>query len=766
MAEILAPAGDAAAFEAALGAGADAIYLGLQDFSARKAAANFTLENLADYTARAHVLGAKVYVALNTLVKDGELEAFFSCALRAWNAGADALILQDVFLGKLLKQAYPSMELHLSTQAGVCNVYGARLAKRCGFSRVILAREATLADIAAVAAEMEAECFVQGALCTCFSGQCYFSSVIGGNSGNRGLCKQPCRKRYSIDRSGFDSPAYRLSLSDLCMGEDALRLLGAGVYSLKIEGRMRSAAYVGAAVRYYRGILDGNADGRSLSDLRRAYNRGNYTRGYAFGQDKNLISAAVQGHMGEKVGVITGERKGSLAVRSSFRPHEGDGFKLLRDGTEAGGGVWSARQPAYEQGFTLPRSCGGRAGDEVYLTSDTQLAVRIAALRRSAPLRLSASVRVGEPVRLRVIARFGEASFASPFLVEPAKSRPFTAEELRTCFEKTDAFPFAIQWEDVEVQGEGFIVRSALNAFRRGVYEEVYRRMAGERAPLQEAPVALAGEQGGQGEPSEASVFAARTEGVAPPARPAQGCGEGRLAVIDRSFSDPCYRDVRIDFAVFQPKNAADGAEYREFLQFAQYYGWHTLLYLPAYATGEDVELSAKWLPRFGGAYGEGLYAIELCRALQKPLFAGTGMNLFNALSVQVLRGMGAAEAALSKELSAQEAARAGSGAFLLAGGSLQVMELGHCPFGRSCSGCDRRFSYTLTDEAGRKFPLLRGEASRCRFTLFNHVPLQTGYKGDRLLDCRALSTEEKAALLAGKALPAATGGAYKRGIL
>ena len=749
MAEILAPAGDAAAFEAALGAGADAIYLGLQDFSARKAAANFTLENLADYTARAHVLGAKVYVALNTLVKDGELEAFFSCALRAWNAGADALILQDVFLGKLLKQAYPSMELHLSTQAGVCNVYGARLAKRCGFSRVILAREATLADIAAVAAEMEAECFVQGALCTCFSGQCYFSSVIGGNSGNRGLCKQPCRKRYSIDRRGFDSPAYRLSLSDLCMGEDALRLLGAGVYSLKIEGRMRSAAYVGAAVRYYRGILDGNADGRSLSDLRRAYNRGNYTRGYALGQDKNLISAAVQGHMGEKVGVITGERKGSLAVRSSFRPHEGDGFKLLREGTEAGGGVWSARQPAYEQGFTLPRSCGGRAGDEVYLTSDTQLAARIAALHRSAPLRLSASVRVGEPVRLRVIARFGEASFASPFLVEPAKSRPFTAEELRTCFEKTDAFPFAIQWEDVEVQGGGFIVRSALNAFRRTVYEEVYRRMAGERTPLQEAP-----------------VLTARTEESAPSARPAQVCGEGRLAVIDRDFSDPCYRDARIDFAVFQPKNASDGAEYREFLQFAQYYGWHTLLYLPAYATGEDIEIFAKWLPRFGGAYGEGLYAIELCCALQKPLFAGTGMNLFNALSVQVLRGMGAAEVALSKELSAQEAARAGAGAFLLAGGSLQVMELGHCPFGRSCSGCDRRFSYTLTDEAGRKFPLLRGEASRCRFTLFNHVPLQTGYKGDRLFDCRALSAEEKAALLAGKALPAATGGAYKRGIL
>ena len=196
-AEVLAPAGDKTAFEAALAAGADAVYLGLQDFSARKSAANFTVDDLAEAARKAHALGAKVYVALNTLVKEGERENFFVSALQAWNAGADALIVQELFLGRELKRLYPEMELHLSTQAGVCNAEGARLAKEYGFSRIILARETPLSDIARIAAIVETECFVQGALCTCFSGQCYFSSVVGGNSGNRGLCKQPCRKRYS-----------------------------------------------------------------------------------------------------------------------------------------------------------------------------------------------------------------------------------------------------------------------------------------------------------------------------------------------------------------------------------------------------------------------------------------------------------------------------------------------------------------------------------------------------------------------------------------
>lgn len=171
MTELLAPAGDEKTAYAALRAGADAVYLGLTRFSARESAENFCVSALEKLTREAHLLGAKVYVALNTLVKDGELSDFAAAAREAWNAGADAILMQDVFLGRALKELYPEIVLHLSTQAGCCNVHGARLAKACGFSRVVLARETPLADIPAISAVIETEAFVQGALCTCFSGQ-------------------------------------------------------------------------------------------------------------------------------------------------------------------------------------------------------------------------------------------------------------------------------------------------------------------------------------------------------------------------------------------------------------------------------------------------------------------------------------------------------------------------------------------------------------------------------------------------------------------
>ena len=305
MTEILAPAGSEQSAYAALRAGADALYLGMTRFSARESAENFCASSLEKLAREAHLLGAKVYVALNTLVKDGELSDFFSAAREAWNAGADALLLQDVFLGRSLKALYPEMVLHLSTQAGCCNVHGARLAKRCGFSRVVLARETPLGDIAKISEVIETEAFVQGALCTAFSGQCYLSSFAGNNSGNRGRCKQPCRKRYSIDRKGFGEYAYALSLSDLSVGERVKELAAAGVTSFKIEGRLRSAAYACAAVEYYRALLAGQPAEDALSRLKRAFNRGDYTCGLAFGQDKRLLSRAVQGHIGERVGTLS-----------------------------------------------------------------------------------------------------------------------------------------------------------------------------------------------------------------------------------------------------------------------------------------------------------------------------------------------------------------------------------------------------------------------------------------------------------------------------
>ncbi len=304
--ELLAPAGSFDMAMAAADAGADAIYLGLTSFSARSAAENFDMPAFEKILSYCKAFDVKVYVALNTIVKDFELKNFLSLCLRALCMGADALILQDVFLGRYIKDKCPNAHLHLSTQAGVCNEFGALYAKDMGFDRVILSRETALKDMEKISHTIETEAFVQGALCTCFSGQCYLSSFAGGNSGNRGRCKQPCRKRYFLDRKGYEDLSYKLSLSDLCVGENIQAYIDAGVGSFKIEGRLRSPEYVAAAVRYYKDILNGKTHSlqKDKSALARTYNRGDYTKGLAFGQDKSFISSDIQGHIGEKIGYV------------------------------------------------------------------------------------------------------------------------------------------------------------------------------------------------------------------------------------------------------------------------------------------------------------------------------------------------------------------------------------------------------------------------------------------------------------------------------
>ena len=240
MCEILAPAGNKQNLITAISAGANAVYLGLKDFSARKTAENFSIEDLKYACAYAKTFGVKVYVTVNTLIKDGEINDFLSLINQAYACGVDAFILQDLFLGKLVKEKMPGVTLHLSTQAGVCNEYGAIQAKNYGFSRVILARETKISDIERISKIIETEVFIHGALCTSLSGHCYFSSFIGGNSGNRGLCKQPCRKKYKYVVNGKTvKEGYLLSLADLCSQGDILTLKEMGVKSFKIEGKQQ-----------------------------------------------------------------------------------------------------------------------------------------------------------------------------------------------------------------------------------------------------------------------------------------------------------------------------------------------------------------------------------------------------------------------------------------------------------------------------------------------------------------------------------------------
>lgn len=676
MIEILSPAGGEECAYAAINAGTDAIYLGLDRFSARSSAENFDDEKFSKICKYARAFGVKVYVALNTVVKDSETESFLNTVVSAWNNGADAIIIQDLFFGKFIKQSAPQIKLHLSTQAGTCNVLGAQLAKACGFDRVILARETKLKDIEKISKIIDTEAFVQGALCTCFSGQCYLSSFAGGNSGNRGKCKQPCRKLYSIDRSGFEEPAYRLSLSDLSVGENIHSLIDAGVSSFKIEGRMRRPEYVAAAVNYYQSILAGK-DG-DISALKRTYNRGNYTKGLAFGQDKSFISSAVQGHIGEFAGIIKVENA-KYILQSSSKFSNRDGFKILRGGKEVGGGTCGG---ACNGGYILNTRARLKNGDKVFITTDAALNERLLQNKRLVPVKISAEFLCGKCAKITIDGN----EFLGDCELERANSRPLTEEDIIRNFQKTDGYPFLPEFTDIRTDGV-FITAANLNALRRGVYEKLYELLAENRNPQIFPKIDL--------------PHIKREENE-------------KTAVIATSLNG-----VKADIGVLKPDDFS-----QDFKDLLKDFDGEKFLFVPPYMTGEEVEKITEAVKLFNGIYCDGYFGLELAKKLEKPFFAGTGFNIANSVS---LAGIDAKYVCLSKELTIAETnGLSRKNAFYLSGGNIKVMDLIYCPFEKKCSTCDKRNLYTLTDGERRGFPLRRYVTGECRFELYNCADLVT----------------------------------------
>lgn len=275
--ELLSPAGDMESLSAAILGGADAIYVGGKRFGARAYAKNFDEEELRLAVRLCHIHGVRLYVTLNTLVFDKEINDALEYAKLLYEIGVDALIVADVGVAALIREKLPGLELHASTQMGAHNTDGVNFAANLGITRVVLARECSYRDIKKITAESNAECevFLHGALCVCHSGQCLFSSMVGGRSGNRGECAQPCRLPYNKGK-------YILSLKDLSLANHIEELINSGVSSLKIEGRMKSPEYVYEVTRIYRSLLDEKRSSNTEENKRLAsvFSRGGFTDGY------------------------------------------------------------------------------------------------------------------------------------------------------------------------------------------------------------------------------------------------------------------------------------------------------------------------------------------------------------------------------------------------------------------------------------------------------------------------------------------------------
>ncbi len=284
--EILSPVGSPENLNSALFTGADAVYLGLSSFSARRNAQNFTTENLGEAVNRCHILGVKVYITLNTLVFDEEIDEIKNILVFLSSVKVDAIIVQDLAIMSLCKEIAPDIPLHASTQMTINSVSGAKIAKKMGFSRVVLARELSFNDIKHIteSCDIETEVFVHGALCVSVSGQCYMSAMLGSRSGNRGLCAQPCRLDYKYTDSNNV-----LSLKDLSILNEIKELSEIGVTSVKIEGRMKRPEYVAAVTNACYKIKNGAVlSDTELNDIKAIFSRSGFTKGYFDGTLENM----------------------------------------------------------------------------------------------------------------------------------------------------------------------------------------------------------------------------------------------------------------------------------------------------------------------------------------------------------------------------------------------------------------------------------------------------------------------------------------------
>ncbi len=492
--EILAPAGNPEALERAWAAGADAVYLGYSAFSARAGAGNFNTEELREAIRFAHLRHMRVYVTVNTLAKDRELEGIRELLALLRALRADGILVQDLGVLRMARRLFPDLRIHASTQMALHNAAGVRWAGRMGMTRVVLARECSLEEIRLCTLEgPEIEVFGHGAQCVAVSGLCLFSSMVGGRSGNRGRCAQPCRMTYRLDGAG--SGAW-LSPRDVCLRDDVPALEKAGVASLKIEGRLKRPEYVAVVTDSYRRAMDALRAGHFLpagetekEALRQIFHRGGFMRGYAFGsEDAGVIYPEAVNHQGLEIGRVE-KADGRLArVRVTRTLHNGDGLRILSGrgdgeemiyaGTETpGGGIALVR---LRPGMTA------KAGDRVYRLTDAAQTEAARAMRgRTIPVEMTMHAWPGQPLALELTD--GESRVrVTGENAEAAVRRESTPEELARSLSRTGGTAFEVR--RVQVKGRGaFVPVSAVNALRRQGLEALEQeRIAAFEAALPE----------------------------------------------------------------------------------------------------------------------------------------------------------------------------------------------------------------------------------------------------------------------------------------
>lgn len=735
--ELLAPAGDWECARAAVENGADAIYFGLERFNARMRAHNFTEEDLPELMAFLHRRGVRGYVTFNTLVFTEELPQAEACLRAVIAAGVDAAIVQDAGVCRLIRRLSPDFPIHGSTQMTVTSAAGVDFVRALGCSLVVLARECSIPEIAAIraATDLPLEVFVHGALCVAYSGQCLTSEALGGRSANRGECAQACRMPYELIVDGATLPLgdrrYLLSPQDLAGLEVLPALVRSGVTSLKIEGRLKTPEYVAAVTRVYRAALDEldqPPDPAAQYALEMSFSRGLHT-GWLGGIDNQRL---VHARFGKKRGVFLGDvervsrNRALLRLRAPLKPGDGVVFDAGRpDENEIGGWVQAVGAEGSFSAVTLGRGAdlaGVRAGDKLWKTSDPALDREVRqtfagdAPRFHRPVRMTVGGRAGEPLTLDVTDDRGRrVRLESALPLAPAEREPLSGARLAGQLGRLGGSAYLLDKLHNELEGDVILPVSELNRLRRAAVIQLDELRA--RPPRWTL------------NPNEIPV---------PPPRPIPAEGEPELIVLVRSLAqlDAVLNEQRTIYCDFEDPKA-----YRTAVERVRSSGLPgaTIWVAPPriFKTGEE------WILRQVRSCAADGYLVRNYDHLR--FFAGErcvgdfSFNVTNPLTIEALH----ASAALER-LTVSYDLNAGQVESLLAASAAEKLEvtihqhmpmfhMEHCVFcaflskGKDYRDCGRpcdSHAVKLRDRVGQEHPLKAD--SGCRNTVYN-ARAQTG---------------------------------------
>lgn len=752
--ELLAPAGNMECLHAAVKAGADAVYLGAGHFNARRGADNFSLENLAEACDYAHLRGVKIYLTLNTVVLPSELPDALELARQAYRCGVDAFIVQDIGISIELSRIMPDVEIHVSTQMNIHDEDGLRAAAALGATRVTLARELSLAEIARLhelAEELgvELESFAHGALCICYSGQCFMSSLVGGRSANRGRCAQACRLPYELHnralRKTLDAPGeHLLSPKDLCTANLIPELLQAGVASLKIEGRMKSPEYVQAVVGVYRAVIDRveaaiardgidsvvasdapelRASEEEMSVLSEAFSRG-FTTAYLKGKRGNeIMSYGRPNNRGVFVGRVAKVREGLVFIDPETELHVGD---LIEFWTNRGHFVHTIGEFKTDRAgrvfFPVERAVG--KGDRVFRVRNAEAAFVDDDKLPSVAVCARAELHIGQPALLTFTVAAGDASVTveGPE-VEAARTKAITEEEVREHIDRMGTTPFYLSSLEIDLDegvGMGF---SMLHKLRARAAEELqeailahYHARKLERTPSRAfAPVVRKG---------WCKVAALATNPAC--ARAAKRAGADMIYVPAAN-----YRRGEAVIAG-QLSDTAEQAGYPK--QCIPVLPTVSQMFDEEKRNGFDIWKRVKAdKPVMVENLGQLLHATEMGAAPE----VGPHIPVTNKLDLQAMADLGAQRVWLSPELSLVQIEELGDMAPMPLGltimGQTELMVTEHCllmsqgPCNQKCAECARRKSpHYLKDRKGYEMPVITDCTGRSH--LYNAVQMDVAH--------------------------------------